>query len=178
MARQWPENHSTSFKTRFSAKSPGANGLTRNLVGIAAILVIVVTVKEYAWKSAKKSCNLHPLPASLMKNCLDMLLPTITNIVNLSLSTGTMPETHLSLNICLVFLNPELLPMAIKHFLYALLSYGMNCLYSCACRQIYKHLNQDWRQCFLKWPIIRWAFALLFCTLLCIFFCFLFFCSV
>ena len=51
------------------------------------------TVKEYACKSAKKSCNLDPLPASLMKNCLDMLLPTITNIVNLSLSTGTMPET-------------------------------------------------------------------------------------
>ena len=25
--RQWPENHSNSFKTRFSAKSPGANGL-------------------------------------------------------------------------------------------------------------------------------------------------------
>ena len=48
------------------------------------------TVKEYASKSAKKSCNLDP---SLMKNCLDMLLPTITNIVNLSLSTGTMPET-------------------------------------------------------------------------------------
>ena len=50
-------------------------------------------VKEYACKSAKKSCNLDPLPASLMKNCLGMLLPTITNIVNLSLSTGTMPET-------------------------------------------------------------------------------------
>ena len=49
----------------------------------------------------------------------------------------------LSLNICLVFLNPELLPMAIEHFLYAHLSYGMNCLFSCACRQIYKHLNQD-----------------------------------
>ena len=48
-------------------------------------------------------------------------------------------------------------------------------LSSCACRQIYKHLNQDWRQCFLKWPIFRWAFALLFCILLCIFFCFLFF---
>ena len=26
------------------------------------------TVKEYACKSAKKSCNLDPLPASLMKN--------------------------------------------------------------------------------------------------------------
>ena len=40
------------------------------------------TVKEYACKSAKKSCNLDPLRASLMKNCLDMLLPTITNIVS------------------------------------------------------------------------------------------------
>ena len=40
-------------------------------------------------------------------------------------------------------LNLELLPMAIQHFLYVLLSYGMNCLFSCACRQIYKHLNQD-----------------------------------
>ena len=43
---------------------------------------------------------------------------------------------------------------------------------------VHKHLYQDWRQCFLKWPIFRWAFALLFCILLCIFFCFLFFCSV
>ena len=55
-------------------------------------VLIQDTVKEYACKSVKKSCNLDPLPASLMKNCLDMLLPTITNIVNLSLSTGTMPE--------------------------------------------------------------------------------------
>ena len=29
-ARQWPENHSTSFKRRFSAKSPRANGLKGN----------------------------------------------------------------------------------------------------------------------------------------------------
>ena len=87
----------------------------------------------------------------------------------------------LSLNICLVFLNPELLPMAIEHFLYALLSYRMNCPFSCACRQIYKHLNQDWRQCFWKWPIFRWEFALLCCILLCQFLLlssFFFFCSV
>ena len=32
IARQWPENHSTSFKTRFSAKSPGANGLNSLLL--------------------------------------------------------------------------------------------------------------------------------------------------
>ena len=84
----------------------------------------------------------------------------------------------LSLNICLVFLNPELLPMAIELFLCAPLSYGMNCLFRCAFWQIYKPLNQDWRQCFLKWPTFRWAFALLFFILLCIFFVFYFFCSV
>ena len=28
IARQWPENRSTSFKTRFSAISPGANELS------------------------------------------------------------------------------------------------------------------------------------------------------
>ena len=37
----------------------------------------------------------------------------------------------LSLNICLVLLNPELLPMAIELF------------FVCAPKQIYKHLNQD-----------------------------------
>ena len=55
-------------------------------------LVSQDTIQEYAHKLALKSCKLDPLPASFMKNCLNMLLPTITWMVNLSLSTGTMPE--------------------------------------------------------------------------------------
>lgn len=50
------------------------------------------TIREYASKSALKSCNLDPLPASIMKNCIDMLLPTMTMMVNMSLSTEAMPE--------------------------------------------------------------------------------------
>ena len=37
-------------------------------------------------KSAKKSCPLGPMPTSLVVGCLDVLLPVISRIVNLSLS--------------------------------------------------------------------------------------------
>ena len=43
-------------------------------------------------KSAKKSCNLDPMPTKLVVNCLDQLLPIITTIVNCSLSQGVFPE--------------------------------------------------------------------------------------
>ena len=39
-------------------------------------------------KSAKKSCPLGPMPTSLVVGCLDVLLPVISRIVNLSLSGG------------------------------------------------------------------------------------------
>ena len=49
-------------------------------------------VKEFAYKPLRKSCCLDPLPASLLKDCFPVLLPTITRMVNLSLSTGYMPD--------------------------------------------------------------------------------------
>ncbi|XP_078372669.1 uncharacterized protein LOC144656313 [Oculina patagonica] len=42
-------------------------------------------------KSAKKSCLMDPMPTSLVVNCLDVLLPVITCIVNSSLSSGYFP---------------------------------------------------------------------------------------
>src|SRR6218665_2997777 len=41
--------------------------------------------------SQNKQCDLDPIPPSLLKECSDLLVPTITNIINLSLSTGTFP---------------------------------------------------------------------------------------
>ena len=49
-------------------------------------------VKEFAYKPLSKSCCLDPLPASLFKDCFPVLLPTITRMVNLSLTTGFMPD--------------------------------------------------------------------------------------
>ena len=50
-------------------------------------------VRGFASKLSCKSCNLDPLPASVVKECLDTLLPVITRIVNLSLTKGAMPES-------------------------------------------------------------------------------------
>ena len=41
--------------------------------------------------SSIKSCSLDPLPASVFKNVIPDLLPTITNIVNKSLQSGIFP---------------------------------------------------------------------------------------
>ena len=43
-------------------------------------------------QSASKSFSLDPIPTWLLKQCLDILLPIITKIVNLSLSSSHMPD--------------------------------------------------------------------------------------
>ena len=45
-------------------------------------------------KCANKSCELDPIPTWLLKKCLSVLLPLITKIVNMSLTTGTFPECY------------------------------------------------------------------------------------
>ena len=48
-------------------------------------------IRELAATLFSKSCVLDPLPSSIIKQCAHLLLPTITNIVNLSLREGCMP---------------------------------------------------------------------------------------
>jgi hypothetical protein len=43
-------------------------------------------------ESSDTYCELDPIPTSLLKQCSSALLPTITNIINLSLSTGVFPD--------------------------------------------------------------------------------------
>jgi len=42
--------------------------------------------------TASKSCSLDPVPAVVLKNCFDLLLPVFTKIVNLSLVSCTVPS--------------------------------------------------------------------------------------
>ena len=39
-----------------------------------------------------KTCDLDPLRISIIKMCIDLLLPAIHHIVNLSLSLGYFPD--------------------------------------------------------------------------------------
>ena len=43
--------------------------------------------------SSKKSCPLYPIPTKLLNECVDVLLPPFTKIINLSLDTGYFPRT-------------------------------------------------------------------------------------
>ena len=46
---------------------------------------------EIISKSPDKSCDLHPMPTSLVKSGLTELVPVITKIINASLLTGILP---------------------------------------------------------------------------------------
>ena len=45
-------------------------------------------------KSATKSCELDALPMHLLKEHIDIVLPSITSIVNASLQSSTMPANR------------------------------------------------------------------------------------
>ena len=50
-------------------------------------------VKRLIGRSSKKTCSLDPMPTSLVVECLDVILPVITRMVNLSLQSGNFPDT-------------------------------------------------------------------------------------
>lgn len=48
-------------------------------------------VRALIQNSAKKSCQIDPIPTSLVTGCLDVLLPVIRRMLNSSLSSGYFP---------------------------------------------------------------------------------------
>ena len=50
-------------------------------------------VRGLICKTAKKSCCLGPIPASLLVQCFDDLLPVITRIINLAFASSTVPTS-------------------------------------------------------------------------------------
>ena len=53
--------------------------------------VIEQFVSEILQKTVPKSCDLDPIPTELLYENLDVLLPTITNIINISLASVFLP---------------------------------------------------------------------------------------
>ena len=49
-------------------------------------------VRKLISESGKKSCSLDPMPIPLMLECLDVLLPVITTVINLSLESSQFPD--------------------------------------------------------------------------------------
>ena len=48
--------------------------------------------KKIILSSSSKSCDLYPIPTSVLKNNLDILITPITDIINISMETSTFPQ--------------------------------------------------------------------------------------
>ena len=51
-----------------------------------------LTVKECILNSAPKSCEPDPIPSKLLIECLDSILPSLTDLLNSSLASGIFPQ--------------------------------------------------------------------------------------
>ena len=49
-------------------------------------------IKNLILSSSSRSCDLDPIPTSVLKNCLDILITPITDIINISMETSTFPQ--------------------------------------------------------------------------------------
>ena len=51
-----------------------------------------LTVKEYILNSAHKSCELDPIPSKLLVECLNSIIPSLTDLLSFSLASGIFPQ--------------------------------------------------------------------------------------
>ena len=65
-------------------------------------------IRRVIARAPTKSCTLDPMPTSLLKNSLDVVLPTITDIINTSLITGVFPSTFKSAVVIPLLKKPNL----------------------------------------------------------------------
>ena len=63
-------------------------------------------IRDLIVQSSTKTCVLDPLPTEIVKEHIDILVPTITEIVNMSLASGVVPMT---------FKKAVVIPLLKKH---------------------------------------------------------------
>ena len=67
-------------------------------------------------QSPNKHCHLDPLPTCVFKECIDVLLPTIVNIINTSMSMGEVSESLKNAIITPLLKKPQLDPEILKNY--------------------------------------------------------------
>ena len=78
-----------------------------------------VTAEEVAkviQKSPSKSCSLDPIPTWLLKACLQVLCGTITDIINDSLSSGTVPDSMKDATVSPILKKANIDQNELKHY--------------------------------------------------------------
>ena len=87
------------------------------------------------------TCELDPIPTILLKECIDVLLPVITRIVNLSLTESTMPAVYKKAIIRPLLKKPSLDPILRNYRPISNLSFISKVIERAAGNQLTKHMQ-------------------------------------
>ena len=88
-----------------------------------------------------KSCELDALPAKLLKDCLDDILPTITNLVNISLRDGVFASGWKTSIIRPLLRKPNLGQILFSYCPISNSSFLSKLLEKCAMDHVNEHCN-------------------------------------
>ena len=73
-------------------------------------------IKKLILSSSSKSCDLDPIPTSVLKNCLDILIAPITDINNISMETSTFPKNFKEAHVRLLLKKTSLPKNELKKY--------------------------------------------------------------
>ena len=73
-------------------------------------------IRKIIIRSPSKSCLLDPWPTFLVKECIDILLPSITRLVNCSLSEGVVPDEFKNAIVTPLIKKSSLPPNDLKNY--------------------------------------------------------------
>ena len=73
-------------------------------------------VRTIVQEMPKKSCDLDPIPTSVLYDCLDEIIPIVTSIVNTSLSSGIVPQCFKLALVKPLLKKASLYPNCLKHY--------------------------------------------------------------
>ena len=73
-------------------------------------------VKEVCLKAALKTRELDTVPSALLRDCLDVLLPRVTQVTNDSLSSGSFPTVFKSAIVRPLLKKPSLDPNCLQKY--------------------------------------------------------------
>ena len=79
-------------------------------------LVTEDLVKTVVQKMPKKSCDLDPIPTTILYDCLDKIIPIVTCIMNKSLSSGIVPQCFKHALVKPLLKKASLHPNCLKHY--------------------------------------------------------------
>ena len=107
-------------------------------------LVSGMQLEKLVTKFSRKSCDLDPIPATVLKECLHDLIPVITKLVNISITDAVVPSSLKNAS-----LSPRLKKTNLNHEEFSSfrpisnLSFISKCVEKVVATQLYHHVEDN-----------------------------------